>query len=705
MVTTSTDKPVTTTSQITTDKPATTLPATTAAATTAVTKDPITGETLATQETKTGTASTAEKPVTASLDASKPADKPNTATSNAEETKKETTTTAIPATETKKEPETTTDKKLTSPFTSGIFTADATGRISIDYLLDGGLFKGELAVFTLDGLENFVPGSEAFIKEVTSRSLSNSVKGHVVINDATEGARFSGLLAEGNFNEGVYSGVKSFSVTAGGKYGVMLVPNGTVKFVYDNPTFGGDKRPLFSMATANPIEGFNFGQIADITGEGNTFVMEDMRLDAGSDKDYNDIIFQVRGATAKAALLDTVINPDKDWRKTDLGKAVTAYAKPYITPEPKPKVDAEVSDLLDDLEKEILKPVTSDKETPRTRSPTPTTGKDADDSNKNVIISIPPVKTEDKAKDSVSNGGDSTKVETSDKVDTKPTTTLTAGKDTAADSEKLPVEKTPVPPVATEVKDKVTEAPVTGTLPVKSTSETEVAATTPTEKVETKPEVLPSESKVKEESKPVVVTEVKDKVTEVAVTGTSPVKSVTEKEVVATRPILKVETKPEVLPVESKVKEESKPVVVTEVKDTVTEVAVTAILPVKSVEVKGKVTEVAVTETLPVKSATEKEVIAMTPTQKVQTKPEVLPTESKVKDETLPVIITNTGNDVNADWIARLESIKQRLSNLGGVDVVVENAIDRTSIARLEAMTEKLREQTRSTPEIGRAHV
>jgi hypothetical protein len=69
------------------------------------------------------------------------------------------------------------------------------------------------------------------------------------------------------------------------------------------------------MAMANPVEGFHFGQIADLTGEGNTFIMEDMRLDAGSDRDYNDIIFQVRGATATTALVDSVINPDKEWRK------------------------------------------------------------------------------------------------------------------------------------------------------------------------------------------------------------------------------------------------------------------------------------------------------------------------------------------------------------------------------------------------------
>ena len=761
---TTTDKLVTTTSQTTTDKPATTPPATasavsttstttdklvtttsqtttlpattTAAATTAVTKDPITGDTVATQETKTGTPLTADKPVVASLDASKPAEKPNTATSNAEETKKETTT-ALPATETKKEPEPTTDKKLTSPFTSGIFTTDQTGRISVDYTFDGGFFQGELAIFILEGLEKFEPGSEAFIKEVAGRSLSNSVKGHVVINDATEGARFSGFLGESNVNEGVYLGVKSFAVTAGGKYGVMLVPSGSVKSVFDNPNVGGTQRPLFSMAMANPVQGFNFGQIADITGEGNTFVMEDMRLDAGSDKDYNDIIFQVRGATAKAALLDTVINPDKEWRKTDLGKALIAYAKPYITPEPKLKVDAEVSDLLDDLEKEILKTVTSDKETPKSPSLTPTTGKDADNSKEPVRVSIPPAKTDDKPKDSASNGGDLTKVETSDKVDTKPINALTTGKNTAADStEKLPVEKTPVPPVATEVKDKVTEAPATETLPVKSATEKEVIATTPTEKVETKPEVLPTESKVKGESKPVVVTEVKDKVTEVAVTGTSPVKSVTDKEVVATIPTQKVETKSEVLPVGTPAKEESKPAVVTEVEKTETPKVAVVKNPVDSTKESQPTATVESQETtevkpsLPVKQ-TDLDSMPLTTTNKSeesQTKEIVSDTpavsEVVIPKESLPILpivdesteddyttpenpqpsidVFPTGSEVDysisANLIARLESMKQSLTNLGSADDPGGNSSNEALIARLESVTQKLMTFNESTP-------
>ena len=798
--------------------------------------DAVAGETVATQEPKTG-----ETVVTISPDASKPEDDTNTDTSNGEETEKENSTTTIATTETQKEPEPTTDKKLISPFTSGVFTTDETGRISIDYTFDGGRFQGELAIFSLDDLDKFEPGSEAFIKEVAARSLSNSVKGHVVINDATEGARFSGFLGENNANEGVYLGVKSFAVTAGGKYGVMLVPNGSVKSVFDNPTAGGAQRPLFSMAMANPVEGFHFGQIADVTGEGNTFVMEDMRLDSGTDRDYNDIIFQVRGATATTALVDSVINPDKEWRKTDLGKALIAYAKPYITPETKPNVDAELSDLLDDLETEILNPSTSDIETPQTPAPATTTDTNTTDATKVVPTdkvdanpttpavtteeevkdiannsgdstqvettdkvdakpttpavtteeevkdiannsgdstqvettekvdgkpTTPAVTTEEEVKDIANNSGDSTQVETTEKVDTKPTTgattTPTAGKDTVADStENLPVEKTPIPAATTEVKDQVTEAPAMPTLPAKSTTETEVAATIPTEKVETKPSVLPAETLTKVETKPSVLpaetlTKVETKpevlpaetLTKVetksevlpAETLTKvetkpevlPAKTLTQVEtqpsVLPAETLTKVETKPEVLPAETQAKVETKPALVTEVEKTETPQVVVAANPVESVKesqptvaIEPKETPAIVpptaaktmpvvgtntavdlrnkeivtqTETAGVNDAAPKELLPISPTvaKPIENNSTAAVTEP-VKQE-----VAQNNNNVNADWIARLDSIKQRLSNLGSADIVEESIIDRTSIARLEAMTEKLREQTESTP-------
>ena len=53
----------------------------------------------------------------------------------------------------------------------------------------------------------------------------------------------------------------------------------------------GQSVRYFSMVTANPNEAFHVGQIADVTGDGNTFVLEDLRVDTGSDRDYNDMIF------------------------------------------------------------------------------------------------------------------------------------------------------------------------------------------------------------------------------------------------------------------------------------------------------------------------------------------------------------------------------------------------------------------------------
>ncbi|MBD1903891.1 S8 family serine peptidase [Trichocoleus sp. DQ-A3] len=220
------------------------------------------------------------------------------------------------------------------PFNSGVFTVGETGEVSIDFLFDGGQYQGELAVFSLDGMDGFEPGSEAFIKEAASRALSNSELGHIVIADATEGARFSGALPhEGNFNTGAYQGVKTFSMRPGGTFGVMLVPHGTVQQLFDNPAAEGYGRPLFSMTTSKPTDLFHMGQIADVTGDGNTFVMEDMRVDGWTDKDYNDVIFQVRGAKAQAVHLDDVIDSGKDWRNTDMGQALIAYAEPYVTPD------------------------------------------------------------------------------------------------------------------------------------------------------------------------------------------------------------------------------------------------------------------------------------------------------------------------------------------------------------------------------------
>ncbi|MDJ1180116.1 DUF4114 domain-containing protein [Roseofilum sp. BLCC_M91] len=221
-------------------------------------------------------------------------------------------------------------------FDSGVFTVGESGEVGIDFLYDGGKWKGELALFSLEGLEEINPNSGAFIEEAASRALSSSELGHVIISDRAEGARFDGVLGDErqDWNAGDYRGVKTFDMNPGDRFGMMLLPKHSVSKLADNPALGGLGAPLFSMSSLNPEDAYHLGQLADVTGDGNTFVMEDWRVDHhGSDEDYNDFIFQVRGATANAVNLDEVINPEYDWRESDLGKGLLAYAKPYVTPE------------------------------------------------------------------------------------------------------------------------------------------------------------------------------------------------------------------------------------------------------------------------------------------------------------------------------------------------------------------------------------
>jgi N-acetylmuramoyl-L-alanine amidase len=223
--------------------------------------------------------------------------------------------------------------ELDTWFDSGVFTVGESGEVAIDFLFDGGGFQGELAIFSLDGMEDLQPGSDAFIKEVAQRALSSSTLGHVVVSDAADAARFSGSLPwEGDFNSGNYQGVQTFQMRPGDRLGFMLVPNNTVQAVFANPCDEGI-RPLFSMSTANPDDHFQAGQMADVTGDDNTFVFEDLRLDANSDRDYNDMVFQVRGATSDVVHLDNIIDPNRDWRNFDMGKALVTYAESYINPE------------------------------------------------------------------------------------------------------------------------------------------------------------------------------------------------------------------------------------------------------------------------------------------------------------------------------------------------------------------------------------
>jgi N-acetylmuramoyl-L-alanine amidase len=218
-------------------------------------------------------------------------------------------------------------------FDSGTFIVGETGEITIDYLFDGGAYQGELAIFSLEnmarpGTDEFV--AEDFAREAARRANSNSDLGHIAIRDRAEGARFSGELDERNWNQGNYVGAKTFQMRSGDEIGFMLVPNGRIQEVLDNPAIDGAKTPLFSLATANPDGMFHAGQIADVTGDGNTFVFEDLRVDGQSDLDYNDLIFQVRGAEARNVMeIEAITGEPPTWMNSDLGQSLLEYSAAY----------------------------------------------------------------------------------------------------------------------------------------------------------------------------------------------------------------------------------------------------------------------------------------------------------------------------------------------------------------------------------------
>jgi Domain of unknown function (DUF4114) len=210
---------------------------------------------------------------------------------------------------------------IVSKFSSGVFTVGTTGIINVDFLFDGGANAGELGIFSLSGLEQYDLESEAFIQEVIRRVTSDSVLGGVALSDAKEGARFSDPLNWSNSNSGPYEGPKTLQMRPGDQFGFVLISNGTFQEILNNPSALGNQSLLFSLTTTQPSLRYPIGQIANATGTGNIFAMEDIPV-TQSDRDYNDIIFRLSGATGSTEALDSVIDRPNDWRLSSVGQEV-----------------------------------------------------------------------------------------------------------------------------------------------------------------------------------------------------------------------------------------------------------------------------------------------------------------------------------------------------------------------------------------------
>jgi hypothetical protein len=224
-----------------------------------------------------------------------------------------------------------TDYASRSTFDSGVFRVDASGQVGVDYLFDGGWYQGEMAIFSLKGMEGLQVDSNEFVQEATRRALSGSTQGHVVIKDRTESAKYTAKFAwEDGFNGGAYQGVKTYAMNAGEDFAVMLIQNSTVQELANDVTkmWSGNRLPIFSIPQANIGSPSSIRQIVDVTGKGDTFGMEDVRTDWGtmSDKDYNDMVFRFTGANGVAPLMDANVNRDRDWRNSSVGQELVQYA-------------------------------------------------------------------------------------------------------------------------------------------------------------------------------------------------------------------------------------------------------------------------------------------------------------------------------------------------------------------------------------------
>ncbi|MEM8639921.1 MAG: S8 family serine peptidase [Cyanobacteria bacterium P01_G01_bin.54] len=212
---------------------------------------------------------------------------------------------------------------------TGTFIVGDSGEIEVDFLFDGGFYSGgEIGLFSLEGIDA-EPGSSEFSRVAASRALSNSELGHVIISDPTDAAKFSGSLREGDFNAGEYKGLHTVEMRSGDRIGIIFAPNHTMEEVQGGKTWN----VMFSMAEANLEQNQQFGQLNGVPGEASTYVFEDLHLSGRSDRDYNDMIFSLRGAEPENDMpgLDALLPEEEwDWRESEIGQDILGYVTDYV---------------------------------------------------------------------------------------------------------------------------------------------------------------------------------------------------------------------------------------------------------------------------------------------------------------------------------------------------------------------------------------
>ncbi len=205
---------------------------------------------------------------------------------------------------------------------NGVFTVGESGQFTFEYLFDGSFFEGELGIYNLAGLEDLEPGSEEYIQEAASRALSNTGNGYLVLQDNTEGARFSTALPwEADHNSGDFLGVKTFNLAPGEEFAFILAKNTSLSELASNPGANTQtgRRPIFSVEADPERRAENQFTALDEFG---TFGFE-----SGGDRDFNDVVFQVTGAAGEAIAYDEVRNSSRNFALSTIAEILTEQSE------------------------------------------------------------------------------------------------------------------------------------------------------------------------------------------------------------------------------------------------------------------------------------------------------------------------------------------------------------------------------------------
>jgi Subtilase family/Bacterial pre-peptidase C-terminal domain/Domain of unknown function (DUF4114) len=89
--------------------------------------------------------------------------------------------------------------------------------------------------------------------------------------------------------------------------------------------FGDGSTPMFSIASLNLGRSNQFAQVIEATADDKSFAFEDTGLWGNSDRDFNDVVFQIKGAVGSSLTLESTVAPGKDWRTSQVGQQVEQF--------------------------------------------------------------------------------------------------------------------------------------------------------------------------------------------------------------------------------------------------------------------------------------------------------------------------------------------------------------------------------------------